>query len=280
MLTHDAQANLGLRVGGKISGGSPLVDAQIVGYVNNTLRFHAQATGTVSSTQGNTATYSYGVYLLYNIGYGAYATIKFFPNWALKPRNAFNPSKQFTIYENSGSFLGTTKRSIEAPPKLPRRGLSEDWPGMELSAVDQVHSTHGHSHGHHHSHAHLHHSEADLSRNTSSAMSVQSLLGKRADDNSPTVGQGLNTAPLTCPPGATAQVRVPDYRRKLYSFNHTLRTILIHTPSQLRSLCKRSAQRKRSDCHRPRYLPRCPRILPWCWPGKQWYNPHMGQRCP
>ncbi|KAL8746235.1 MAG: hypothetical protein Q9190_001722 [Brigantiaea leucoxantha] len=206
------EANLGLRVGGKISGGSPLVDAQIVGYVNNTLRFHAQATGTVSSTQGNTATYSYGVYLLYNIGYGAYATIKFFPNWALKPRNAFNPSKQFTIYENSGSFLGTTKRSIEAPPKLPRRGLSEDWPGMELSAVDQVHSTHGHSHGHHHSHAHLHHSEADLSRNTSSAMSVQSLLGKRADDNSPTVGQGLNTAPLTCPPGATAQVRVPDYR--------------------------------------------------------------------
>ncbi|CAL8580054.1 hypothetical protein XPA_005788 [Xanthoria parietina] len=210
------EANLGLRIGGKISGGSPLVDAQIVGYVNNTLRFHASAKGTVGTNQGTTATYSYGVYLLYNIGYGAYATIKFFPNWALKPRNAFNPSKQFTIYENSGSFLGNTKRTIDAPLQLPRRGLAEDWSGTELSAPNLVHSTHGHSHrrhvGHYKRHHPVHRGEVDLSLNSSSAMSMQSLLGKRADNNAPSSSQAVNIAPLQCPPGATGQVRNPDYR--------------------------------------------------------------------
>lgn len=218
LLTFSAQANLGLRIGGKISGGSPLVDAQIVGYVNNTLRFHASAKGTVGTNQGTTATYSYGVYLLYNIGYGAYATIKFFPNWALKPRNAFNPSKQFTIYENSGSFLGNTKRTIDAPLQLPRRGLAEDWSGTELSAPNLVHSTHGHSHrrhvGHYKRHHPVHRGEVDLSLNSSSAMSMQSLLGKRADNNAPSSSQAVNIAPLQCPPGATGQVRNPDYRRK------------------------------------------------------------------
>ena len=45
---------------------------------------------------------------------------------------------------------------------------------------------------------------------------MQSLLGKRADDGSlPNAQQpALSTAQLTCPPGDTGQIRVPDYRRK------------------------------------------------------------------
>ncbi|KAL8697313.1 MAG: hypothetical protein Q9224_002379, partial [Gallowayella concinna] len=216
----DVLANLGLRIGGKISGGTPLVDAQIVGYVNTTLRFHASAKGTIGTNQEPTANYNYGVYLLYNIGYGAYATIKFFPNWALKPRNAFARSKQFTIYENSGSFLGPTKRSIDAPPTLPRRALIEDSSGTELSAPIHYRSTHGHRHEHIHGHRHLHQGSFDLYPNESSAINVQSLLSKRADDNSPLSSQAVNTAPLQCPPGATGQIRIPDYRLNCVLFQN------------------------------------------------------------
>ena len=60
---------MGLRIGGKISGGTPLVDAQLVGYVNTTLRFKASASGSVSSDTAPASSYSYGVYLLYNLGY-------------------------------------------------------------------------------------------------------------------------------------------------------------------------------------------------------------------
>lgn len=60
---------MGIRVGGKISGGSPLVDAQLVGFVNTTLRFSAYAEGDVSSDTAPASSYGYGVYFLYNLGY-------------------------------------------------------------------------------------------------------------------------------------------------------------------------------------------------------------------
>ncbi|KAL9599868.1 MAG: hypothetical protein Q9219_003562 [cf. Caloplaca sp. 3 TL-2023] len=215
------EANMGLRVGGKISGGSPLVDAQLVGYVNTTLRFSANATGTVGTGTAAATSYSYGVYLLYNLGYGAYAKIKLLPNWALAPRNAFSPSKQYTIYENSGTFTGTKqKRTIDDPlevsyPKFPRRGVVEGWDGTELTPLEHIHPSHGHSHAHLHRHSrHTHDTKTDLGHNISSAVSVPALLGKRADGgNLPNAQQpGFSTAQLTCPPGVTAQVRVPDFR--------------------------------------------------------------------
>ncbi|KAL8942162.1 MAG: hypothetical protein Q9216_001809 [Gyalolechia sp. 2 TL-2023] len=204
------EANLGLRVGGKVSGGAPLVDAQIVGYVNNTLRFHASASASAGTNTGAAATYRYGVYLLYNIGYGAYATVKFFPNWALKPRNAFSPSKQFTIYEKTGSFSGPTQRSIDISSRLPRRGLLNDSPAKGLTALDHVYST-----------SHVDNDENDLSHNISSAMSMQSLLGKRANNPISSSSQAVNTAPLTCPPGAAGQVRLPDYRLNCILFSNS-----------------------------------------------------------
>ncbi|KAL8706621.1 MAG: hypothetical protein Q9201_000368 [Fulgogasparrea decipioides] len=196
------EANMGLKIGGKISGGS-LVDAQLVGYVNTSLSFQASATASGGSNSGPAASYRYGIYLLYNLGYGAYATVKFFPNWALKPRNAFNPSKRFTIYENTGTFTGPSKRSIDAPvviaaPKFPRRGIISD--GATLTALDQVHP-------------YLDHDESvKLNHNQSSAMSMQSLLGKRADQSLPDSQIADFTSQLTCPPGNSAQVRIPDYR--------------------------------------------------------------------
>ncbi|KAL8782914.1 MAG: hypothetical protein Q9213_005026, partial [Squamulea squamosa] len=200
------EANMGLRIGGKISGGSTLVDAQLVGYVNTSLSFQASAAASGGSGSGAVASYRYGIYLIYNLGYGAYATIKFFPNWALKPRNAFNPSKRFTIYENTGSFTGPTKRSIDAPevvaaPKFPRRGLINTWHGTELTPIDHVHPPFHHDQG-----------GVELNHNQSNAVSMQSLLGKRADSNLIDSQTPDFTSQLTCPPGDSAQVRIPDYR--------------------------------------------------------------------
>ncbi|KAL8990145.1 MAG: hypothetical protein Q9169_008197, partial [Polycauliona sp. 2 TL-2023] len=200
------EANMGLRVGGKISGGTALVDAQLVGYVNSTLRFSASAAASGGTTTTGAASYKYGVYLLFNLGYGAYATVKFFPNWAMKPRNAFNPPKRFTIYEDSGSFTGPTKRSLDAleavpAPKFPRRGLISGWHGARLSAVDQVHN------------------EYDLNgmthsiRNQTSALSMRQLLAKRADDDTlPDAPNAVSTAQLQCPAGSTPEITLPDYR--------------------------------------------------------------------
>lgn len=210
---------MGLRVGGKITGGSPLVDAQLVGYVNTSLSFQASASGKVTTSTGTVVTsYRYGVYLLYNLGYGAYARIKFFPNWALTPRNAYPKPKNFTIYEQTGSFTGPiSKRSIDAPldaisPKLPRRGLIGDWHGTELTSLDHVHLSHRHLHRK----SKVEDRSSDLNHNASAGMSLDSLLGKRADDSLPNSQQADFSTQLTCPPGDTGQVRLPDFRRKLH----------------------------------------------------------------
>ena len=250
MLTDSHQANMGLRIGGKISGGSALVDAQLVGYVNTSLSFQASGTGSIGST-GTAASYRYGIYLIYNLGYGAYATVKFFPNWALKPRNAFNPAKRFTIYENTGSFTGPTKRSIDAPvvivtPKFPRRGLISDWHGAELSAIDQVDQT-------------LHPDVGtDLNQNQSNAMSIQSLLGKRADDSLPDSQIADFSTPLTCPPGDSAQVRIPDYRRTFSTSVLMFCFLLIDQSSQRQHIWGCSSQRKRSASRRTWNISWCP----------------------
>ncbi|KAK4982524.1 hypothetical protein LTR50_007699 [Elasticomyces elasticus] len=207
------EANMGIRIGGPISGGSPLVDAQLVGFVNTTLSFQASAQGRTGTSSSSSAVYRYGVYLYYNLGYGAYATIKSFPNWALSTRYAYNPSPQLTIYENTRSFTSETfndKRSIwayeaskyqEAPPNSlisksnGAKRTSTEYHMRELEdAIDK----------------------RSLQGNSTSAVSTDVLFGKRADTSGD--GNALDpttpefTQRVTCPPGDTAQIRLPDYR--------------------------------------------------------------------
>lgn len=132
------EANMGIRVGGGAGiFGSALVDAQIVGFVNNTLRFHAEAQASTGTSHGLSTSYSYGAYLLYNLGYGGYANIPFY-SWNAKPRNLFSTPKQLTLYENGNVLSGSaTKRNLQGSPQLPRRGLLHSSNNLELASNRQ-----------------------------------------------------------------------------------------------------------------------------------------------
>jgi hypothetical protein len=113
------EANIGIQVGGISSlGGVTLVDSR-VDHGNNTLRFHADANAVVSGDSGGasgTLAYNYGVYLLYNFGYGGHASVLLY-SWYIQPRNLFSTPKSVTLYSN-GDVLSTktassgTKRSL------------------------------------------------------------------------------------------------------------------------------------------------------------------------
>ena len=125
------EAHIGIQIGGGSTFGITLVDAQVVGYVNNTLRFHADATGTVSSGSGTAeVAYNYGVYLLYNIGYGGWATIVGF-TWNVQSRNLFSSPNVITLYSNGDVISTTFKRDV---PLLAGRSLDQD---LKLVAFDQ-----------------------------------------------------------------------------------------------------------------------------------------------
>ena len=74
------EAKLGLKVGGLTKLGGTLMDAQIVAFVNSTLRFAAQFVAANNNGQ-NSASVSYGIYLLYNVGYNCYAQFPFGKGW-------------------------------------------------------------------------------------------------------------------------------------------------------------------------------------------------------
>lgn len=113
------EANIGITIGGSsLIGGVTLVDAQMVGFMNTTLRFHADSGARVSGDSSSVSaayTYNYGVYLLYNLGYGGHATIPFY-EWHMTARTLFRSPKLITLYSNGdvGSTLTSisTKRSI------------------------------------------------------------------------------------------------------------------------------------------------------------------------
>lgn len=209
-------------MGGSITGGTALVDAQLVGFVNTTLSFQASAQAPVGTSAGAAASYKYGVYLIYDLGYGAYATIEFFPNWALTKRYAYNPAPRFTIYEGSGTFLGPTrKRSIEAPKvvqplRFPRKPLLDSWKGVKFAATKEYIDSTDSSR------------EAKWSDgNRTSGIDVEYLLGKRADSSGDANMLDASTPDftqqLTCPPRDTAQRRLPDFLSKFAIFPSKIR---------------------------------------------------------
>lgn len=103
------------------------MDAQTTAYVNNTLRFHANLLATATIDTGTLA-YNYGVYLLYNIGYGGYANIPLY-SCAMTLQNLFAQPKSIILYSN-GDVLSTDSSSST------KRHEFDDAIGGVLNSID------------------------------------------------------------------------------------------------------------------------------------------------
>ncbi|GAB1317703.1 chitinase [Madurella fahalii] len=96
------EANVGIKVGGgSYTGGAALVDAQISAYLFTALQFLATDT---ANTITKTFDYTYGVYLHWNVGYKARATVLEWAGWAMAPREAFKKPMVIDIYHRQGSI--------------------------------------------------------------------------------------------------------------------------------------------------------------------------------
>lgn len=188
------QANLGIQIGGTLTGGS-LAKAQVYGQVPATLQFFAKATAGLDEGANSKGKYLVGVYLYYNAIFGAVANILGLTSWASGDRQAYTPYPRYTIFEKSDSFSSSmsTKRSLGEPYDIqyPRRGL-----------LDALHIS----------------TPTGLDQNQSWGMSAAALLGRRqgspSSDIDATVPDFSVAQQLTCPPGDLSQVTLPDYRRK------------------------------------------------------------------
>ncbi|RYP19213.1 hypothetical protein DL767_009698 [Monosporascus sp. MG133] len=114
------QANVGIKVGGgKWVGGRTLVDAQLTAFLFSAIKFDAK--GTWKSVT-NTWAYSYGVYLFYNIGYKAKATVLDWIGWSTGERKAYDKDRRFDIYGPVTGEIqlggGSTKRMLGATEGL------------------------------------------------------------------------------------------------------------------------------------------------------------------
>lgn len=190
----------------------PLVNAQIQGILETTLDFQASGKASGGTSSASKFSYSYGAYLLYNLGYNAKAQIKGFGNWALGPRYAYSNDQKFVIYENTGTFTaspGSSKRGLlDPPPYMPRKGLLNSLDDREISSVTErppVRDVIPYANS--------------QPFNNSASIATDFLLGRRAgiSGSNSDVGSGPSLSgsqQLTCPPGNGPEVTLPDFRRK------------------------------------------------------------------
>lgn len=168
------EANIGVKIGGGSLVSATVVNAQLTGFVTGDLNF--QARGTYDTNSGSFK-YSYGVYVFYNIGYKATATILNVINWATGEQKAYNPDKRIDVY-------GPVTGEIPIHAGLGSRDLDDYDDGTSV-----------------------------LYPNSSSSSLVSQFLTIRADvDGDGDVLMPDFTANLKCPPGSTGDVRLPELR--------------------------------------------------------------------
>ncbi|KAF2119716.1 hypothetical protein BDV96DRAFT_642728 [Lophiotrema nucula] len=104
------EVNLGIKVNAK-GVKDDIVNAQIVGFVNNTFRF--EVAGKASAGVGNTPAVTYDIFIkyIYNFGIGGVAKFKWLGEWALKPLQLFpGEGKVKMLYEHHGKISGASRR--------------------------------------------------------------------------------------------------------------------------------------------------------------------------
>jgi chitinase len=117
---------MGVKVGGgKLLAGTTIMDAQLSGYIKSRLSFQASASADTISKEFH---YSYGVYLFYNLGYTAKATILGVVDWALGDRLAYKPDQRVDIY---GPVEGTIPFTSEIQKRAELFGLEAPVNGLD-----------------------------------------------------------------------------------------------------------------------------------------------------
>jgi hypothetical protein len=182
------------------------VDAKVHGSIPTNLQFHASARGSLGSSSDAKASYLVGVYFYYNVAFGAVANVLGLKNWASGDRMAFDPAPRYTIFEKTDSFSGSTnfaRSTIDNDKsgngmRYPRRALFN---ALHIASPDQ--------------------NEHDIVvtndnfQNQSWSVPNDAILGKRADSDSDSdvaMPDFSAAQQLTCPPGDTSQVILPDFR--------------------------------------------------------------------
>ncbi|KAI7241261.1 glycoside hydrolase family 18 protein [Hortaea werneckii] len=229
------QANIGIQIGGTLTGGS-IVDANVHGSIPTDLQLHASARGSAGSSSDTQANYLVGIYFYYNVAFGAIANILGLKNWATSDRMAFEPAPRYTIFEQTDSFSGSTNFARSEVDdntghtyiRYPRRSI--------FDAVN-VASNHQNEHNVHNV------SDASIGpHNQSWAASSDALLGKRADSDSDgdvAMPDFSAAQQLTCPPGDTSQITLPDFRLNCNVFrSQAIRTRNGGTPDSLPGICE------------------------------------------
>lgn len=107
------EVNLGIKVNSPGIKGD-IVNAQIVGFVNNTFRFEVQ--GKASGGIGQTPAASYDIFIkyIYNFGVGGVATFKWLGSHALKPLQLWpGEGREKMLWEHHGVRIqGSSHRSL------------------------------------------------------------------------------------------------------------------------------------------------------------------------
>ncbi|KAL3430011.1 hypothetical protein BDV09DRAFT_202564 [Aspergillus tetrazonus] len=128
------EANLGIKVNSPIGSKSALLDAQLVGFVNNTLRFEVQAEANGGIENPPAASYSVFIKFFYNFGYGGRAVFKWLGDYALKPRTLWSGlGREKILWEHHGS-TAASKRGL-----LPEAGGPDRFvPLYNLSSMSET----------------------------------------------------------------------------------------------------------------------------------------------
>lgn len=109
------QINIGIKVGKEKGWLKDVVDAQIVGFMNNTLSFNVAANAEAHMNEagkGASAQFEVWISYFYNLGYGAKASLKYFFNFHTDPRNIWGGRGKEIVLWKRGKKVSTAQRLL------------------------------------------------------------------------------------------------------------------------------------------------------------------------